>query len=180
LANHRQNVRDDSINLEPFVPILISPRTPGLAYDDIPIHENLIILTGTDPWAIFDKERCTITDFEQRANFRRAYRQMITDRIKAIDDVDDANVTITYPEQVLFHSEQNPVTASVIITSKSGSDITRNPKKIEDIQKLLKTAVGGLQDENIIITDNFGFFFFLVFNEEKHRMDTQTVKETQG
>ncbi|MDR2575173.1 MAG: flagellar M-ring protein FliF [Treponema sp.] len=119
------------------------------------VREDLVP-KGTDPWAIFDKERWTATDFTNDVNFRRAQTQMITNHIKALDDVDNANVTIVVPERVLFAPEQNPVSASVIITPKPGSDITTNRKKVEGIQKLLKYAVEGLKDENIVITDHNG------------------------
>jgi flagellar M-ring protein FliF len=124
------------------------------------IREDLIP-SGTDPWAIFDRERWSITDFERNVNLRRAITQMITDHIKAIDDVDDANVTVVFPERELFRSDQNPVTASVIIIPKPGSDIIQNRKKVEGIQKTLKFAVEGLKDENIVITDQSG----LVLND---------------
>jgi len=119
------------------------------------IREDLIP-QGTDPWAIFDRDRWTITDFERNVNLRRAITQMVTDHIKALDDIDNANVTIVVPEDRLFASEQNPVSASVIITQKPGSDIIQNRKKIEGIQKLLKYAIEGLRDENIVITDHTG------------------------
>ena len=113
-----------------------------------------LIPQDTDPWAIFDRDRWTITDFERNVNLRRAITQMVTDHIKALDDVDNANVAIVVPEDRLFVSEQNPVSASVMITPKPGSDISTNRKKIEGIQKLLKFAIEGLKDENIVITDH--------------------------
>ncbi|MDR1219305.1 MAG: flagellar M-ring protein FliF [Treponema sp.] len=119
------------------------------------IREDLIP-QGTDPWAIFDRERWTLTDFERNVNLQRAIRQMVTDHIKALEDVDDANVTLVIPRQELFTADQNPVSASVIITPKPGSDITENRKKLEGIQKILKFAVEGLKDENIVITDQRG------------------------
>jgi flagellar M-ring protein FliF len=119
------------------------------------IREDLIP-SGTDPWAIFDRERWTLTDFERNVNLQRAIKQMITDHIKALDEVDDANVSIVMPKRELFASDQNPVTASVILTPRPGSDITENRKKIEGIQKLLKFALEGLKDENIVITDQNG------------------------
>ncbi|MDR1900753.1 MAG: flagellar M-ring protein FliF [Treponema sp.] len=119
------------------------------------IREDLIP-SGIDPWQIFDRERWTITDFERKVNLRRAITQMVRDHIKALDEVDDASVTIVMPETRLLRSEQNPVTASVTIIPKPGSEITRNRKQIEGIQKILKFAVEGLQDENIVITDNAG------------------------
>jgi flagellar M-ring protein FliF len=120
-----------------------------------------LIPQGIDPWAIFDRERWTITDFERNVNLRRAIAQIVTDHIRALDDVDNANVTIVMPESRLFASEQNPVSASVIITPKPGSDIIENRRKIEGIQKLLKFAIEGLRDENIVITDHTG----LVLND---------------
>ncbi|MDR2375122.1 MAG: flagellar M-ring protein FliF [Treponema sp.] len=119
------------------------------------VREDLIP-TGTDPWAIFDQERWTITDFERNVNFRRAQTQMVTDHIKALDEIDDADVTVVFPERTLFRSEQNPTTASVIITPRPGSDIITNRKKIEGIQKLLRFAIEGLTDTNIVITDQGG------------------------
>jgi flagellar M-ring protein FliF len=119
------------------------------------VREDLVP-KGIDPWAIFDKERWTARDFTDNVNFRRAQTQMITNHIKALDDVDNANVTIVVPDRVLFAPEQNPVTASVIITPKPGSDITTNRKKVEGIQKLLKLAIEGLKDENIVIVDYNG------------------------
>ncbi|MDR1869879.1 MAG: flagellar M-ring protein FliF [Treponema sp.] len=120
-----------------------------------------LVPTGTDPWQIFDKDRWTITDFERNVNFQRAQRRMITDHIMAIDDVDNADVNIVWPKRELFASDQNPVSASVTIFPKPGSDIAQNRKKIEGVQKLLKFAIEGLRDENIVITDNNG----LVLND---------------
>jgi flagellar M-ring protein FliF len=119
------------------------------------IREDLVP-SGIDPWDIFDRERWTITDFERNVNLRRAITQMVTDHIKALDDVDDASVTIVMPADRLFASEQNPVTASVVITPRPGSDIVQNRKKVEGIQKLLKFAVEGLKDEHITIADHTG------------------------
>ncbi|MDR2783581.1 MAG: flagellar M-ring protein FliF [Treponema sp.] len=119
------------------------------------IREDLIP-QGTDPWAVFDRERWTLTDFERNVNLQRAITQMVTDHIKALDEVDDAKVTLVIPKKELFEADQNPVSASVIITPKPGSDITENRKKIEGIQKILKFAVEGLNDENIVITDQRG------------------------
>jgi flagellar M-ring protein FliF len=119
------------------------------------IREDLIP-SGTDPWQLFDRDRWTITDFERNVNLRRAITTMVRDHIKALDDVDDVNVTIVQPERELFLQDQDPVTASVIITPKPGSDITQNRKKIEGVQKILKFAVQGLKDENIVIADQYG------------------------
>ncbi len=119
------------------------------------IREDLIP-QNVDPWAIFDVERWTLTDFERNVNKRRAIIEEVRQHIKAIDDIDDASVVVNIPETTLFSADQNPVTASVIIYPKPGSDITTNRKKVEGIQKILKFAVTGLKDENITIADSTG------------------------
>jgi flagellar M-ring protein FliF len=140
------------------------------------IRENLIP-SGIDPWAIFDVERWTITDWERNVNFRRAHTQMITNHIKALDDVDDANVVIVMPERTLFGADQNPVSASVAITPKPGSDILENRNKIKGIQRLLQLAIEGLKEENIVITDIYGNTLNDFAGMEA--MDTQSLIERQ-
>jgi flagellar M-ring protein FliF len=118
-------------------------------------RENLIPV-GMDPWAIFDRERWTITDFERNVNLQRAITQMLTDHITALDEVDNAEVMIVIPEDRLFVSDQNPTTASVSITPSPGSSLAENRRAIEGIQRLIRFAVEGLLDENIVITDHRG------------------------
>jgi flagellar M-ring protein FliF len=134
------------------------------------IREDLIP-QGTDPWAIFDRDRWTITDFERDVNFRRSITAMVTAHIKSLDDVDNANVTIVMPERTLFTADQNPTTATVILTPRPGSDIRENKKKIEGVQKIVKFAVEGLADENIVITDSNG----LVLNDFEGMADYERV-----
>ncbi|MDR0708698.1 MAG: flagellar M-ring protein FliF, partial [Spirochaetaceae bacterium] len=135
--------------------IMVPDETAARRMRAVLIREDLIP-TGTDPWAIFDLERWTITDFERNVNLRRAIEQSVTEHIEALDDVDNADVRIVQPSKELFAQDQDPVTASVIITPKPGSDIIQNRKKIEGVQKILKFAIQGLGDENIVIADQNG------------------------
>ena len=120
------------------------------------LNEADLIPKGTDPWALFDIERWTITDFERDVNLQRSITKQLEQHILALDDVDNVNVTLVVPKTELFVEDQNPTTASVIITPKPGSDFATNRKKIEGVQRLIKVAVAGLKDENIVIADNNG------------------------
>jgi flagellar M-ring protein FliF len=100
---------------------------------------------------------------------------MVTDHIKAIDDIDNADVTIVTPARELFSADQNPVSASVIIIPKPGSDIITDRKKIEGIQKILKFSVEGLKDENIVITNQNG----LVLNDFEGMKDFDRIAKTE-
>jgi len=135
--------------------ISVADETVARRMRAILIREDLIP-QNVDPWAIFDVERWTLTDFERNVNKRRAIIEEVRQHIKALDDVDDASVVVNIPETTLFSADQNPVSASIIIYPKPGSDITTNRKKVEGIQKILKFAVEGLKDENISIADSSG------------------------
>jgi len=135
------------------------------------IREDLIP-PRTDPWAIFDVERWTITDFERDVNLRRAITRQLESHVLALDDVDAVSVTLVVPEAQLFVEDQNPVTASVIITPKPGSDIAGNRRKIQGIVKLIRLAVAGLAEENIVITDQNG----LVLNDFEGLEDVDRIE----
>ncbi len=120
------------------------------------LTEEDLIPKGTDPWALFDTERWTTTDFERDVNLQRAITRQLEQHILALDDVDNVSVTLVVPKKELFTEDQNPTTASVILTPKVGSDIATNRKKIEGIQRLITLAVAGLKAENIVITDQNG------------------------
>jgi flagellar M-ring protein FliF len=141
-----------SVKVTPDGIVRVADRTTARRMKAILISED-IIPAKIDPW--------TITDLERNVNLQRAQRRMITEHLKAIDGVDDVSVNILWPRKTLFTTEQNPVTASVVIFPTPGSDITQNRKKIKSIQKILKLAIEGLEDENIVIVDQFG----LVLND---------------
>jgi len=115
-----------------------------------------IITDSTDPWALFDEDRWTLTDFDRNVNLRRAIIGSMEQHIEALDDVDSAKITLVMPEKELFQDQQDPVTASVIITPRPGSDIAENRKKVEGIVKLIQFGVQGLLPENITIMDFSG------------------------
>jgi len=145
------------------VQVTVTPDNVVRVQDEQTARRMRVILVSEDllpskinPWEIFDKERWTITDLERKVNLQRAQQRMIIEHIKAIEGIDNVELNIVWPEKTLFRSEQNPVSAAVTIIPSPGSDITQNRKKIEGMQKLLKSAIEGLKDENITITDNYG------------------------
>jgi flagellar M-ring protein FliF len=115
-----------------------------------------LIPEETSPWDVFKMDRWTVTDFERNVKLRQAITRNLEQHIEAIEDVDSAQVTLVLPEDTLFQEDQNPVTASVIVTPAPGSDITENRKKIEGIEKLVMKAVEGLSQDNLVISDQNG------------------------
>ena len=149
LRLNQENVR---VTVTPTGMVQVPDEVTAKRMRAILISEDLIP-GGVDPWQIFDRERWTITDMERNINWQRAQQKMIIEHIKAIDDVDDVSLTIVWPKEVLFLADQNPASASAVITPKPGSKLAENRKQVEGIQRLLKYAIEGLKDENILILD---------------------------
>ncbi|MCK4514844.1 MAG: flagellar M-ring protein FliF, partial [Spirochaetaceae bacterium] len=135
--------------------IVVDDEATARRARSILVREDLVP-PETDPWDIFDVERWTQTDFERNINLQRALTRQLELHIEALADVDNASVTIAFPEDRLFLEEQNPITASVILTPKPGSDIRENRAKVEGIEKLIQFAIEGLTPANITITDLTG------------------------
>jgi len=107
-----------------------------------------------DPWNFFtNMERWTLTDFDRDVNLQRVLKINLEQHISALNDVDSTKVSLVIPKEQLFAEDQMPVTASVIIQPKPGSDISENRDKVEGIVKLIQFAVEGLSVENITIMD---------------------------
>jgi flagellar M-ring protein FliF len=115
-----------------------------------------LIPQEASPWDVFKMDRWSVTDFERNVNLRQAITRNLEQHIQSLQDVDSVQVTLVLPENALFQEDQNPVTASVIITPTPGSDIAENRNKIEGIEKLVMFAVEGLEKDNVVISNQNG------------------------
>lgn len=132
---------------------LVSDSQTARRARGILVREDLIP-SGTDPWALFDVQRWTITQLQEDVNFKRSITKDLENHIKAMDDVDAVSVTLVLPKKEIVAELQDPTTASVIITPRPGSDIVENKRKVQGIERLIQFAVQGLQAENITILDD--------------------------
>jgi flagellar M-ring protein FliF len=135
--------------------IYVRDKTTAKRMVSLLVREDLIPQEAS-PWDVFKMDQWTVTDFERNVNLRQAITRSVEDHIEALEDVDAAEVSLVLPEDALFQEDQNPVTASIIITPRPNSDIRENKNKIKGIQKLIQLAVEGLLEENIVITDHQG------------------------
>jgi flagellar M-ring protein FliF len=109
-----------------------------------------------DPWSLFDMQRWTTTKMEQDVNLQRSVSRQLKQHIESLDDIDKAEVAIAFPKDQLFQEDKSPVTASVVLLVKPGSDMSTNQRKIQGIVRLVQFAVPELKSENITITDSNG------------------------
>ncbi len=115
-----------------------------------------VLPSGIKGWELFDTQAWTTTDFERDVNKRRAIIGEITRHIKLLDDVEDVSIQVTMPEPQLYFDNEEPYTASVIITPAPFSDILTSKKKIQGIVSLIAFGVDRLKPEGVVVTDNHG------------------------
>ncbi|MCL2520936.1 MAG: flagellar M-ring protein FliF, partial [Spirochaetaceae bacterium] len=108
-----------------------------------------------DPWHLFDVNRWTTNQFLDNVNLQRSLTESLRQHIESLNDIDQAMVNLAVPRDRLFLQDQDPITVSVVITARPGSDITTNMHKIRGLNDLIQFAIPGLQADNITITDSF-------------------------
>ncbi len=126
------------------------------AYLRMKIGQAGILPSDIKGWELFDTQTWTTTDFERDVNKRRAIIGEITRHIKLLDDVEDVSIQVTMPEPQLYLDNEEPYTASVIITPAPFSDILTSKKKIQGIINLIAFGVDRLKPEGVVVTDNHG------------------------
>ncbi|MCQ2592182.1 MAG: flagellar M-ring protein FliF, partial [Treponema sp.] len=147
----QENVKADADN--GF--INVSDDVTARRMREILISENLVP-SSIDPWAGFYDRSWSTTDADQNVKLKNTIQKQLKAHIEAISDVQMADVNIVLPEKQLFTADQDPVTASVLIKTTPTSDLLSSKKRILGIQRLILTAVEGLKEENLVITDEDG------------------------
>ena len=122
---------------------------------DILITEGLVP-SNIDPFAGYFDRGWSTTDADQNVKKSIAIQKTLKQHIEAIDDIVKADVTLDLPPDKVFKSQQNPISASVILTFTPMSDMRNSAQKIKGLEKIIMTAVSGLKKENLTIADSEG------------------------
>lgn len=113
-----------------------------------------VLSGGGVGFEIFDESNFGATDFTNRVNFVRAMEGELSRTIGRLEPVNSATVKIAMPEEELFTSEQDPTTASVVLSMRTGAELT--PAQVRGVSRLVANAVPGLEADAITITDSRG------------------------
>jgi flagellar M-ring protein FliF len=103
---------------------------------------------------IFDKPNFGMSDFVQRANFKRAVEGELARTISQLDQVEHARVLIVPPENRLLVDSQRKPTASVFVRVRGNGQLS--PSTVNSIRSLVANAVEGLQANHVSVVDNQG------------------------
>lgn len=138
-----------------------------------------IIPADVKSWDLFDNQPFTTTDFERKINVRRAITASIKKHLEMIDDIESADVVISFGEEKYFADDLRnfPLTASVVITPSPGSDISGNKTKIKGLRDLVAKGVDQLLPENVVILNYLGEVLTDKLSETDEESNIRLAKE---
>lgn len=103
-------------------------------------------------YEILDDQGLSVSDFRQRVDYRRALEGELARTLAAMDGVAAATVHLVTPERELFAERQEPVTASVLLSTSRGLSQT----EVEAVTFLVGSSVEGLETGHITVADAGG------------------------
>lgn len=110
--------------------------------------------TGRIGFELFDKTNLGITDFTEHVNYRRALEGELERSIKALSEVEQARVHVTFPKDSVFLDSREPAKASVLVRLRPAAHLT--PQNVVAIANLVASAVEGLTPEYVSVLDMQG------------------------
>jgi flagellar M-ring protein FliF len=109
------------------------------------------VRSGADPegYELLDGQGLNVSDFRQRVDYQRALEGELERTLLTMDDITSATVHLVLPEETLFAEDEEPVTASVLLSSGR----TLGELEIETVTFLVSAAVEGLDTKNVTVAD---------------------------
>jgi len=110
--------------------------------------------SGRIGFEIFDKTNLGMTDFAEHVNYRRALEGELERSVMALNEVEQARVHISFPEESVFQDSRRPAKASVLLRIRGGAQLPETA--IPAITHLIASAVEGLAPEAVSVLDMRG------------------------
>ena len=82
--------------------------------------------SGRIGFEIFDKTNLGMTDFAEHVNYRRALEGELERSVMALNEVEQARVHISFPQESVFQEARQPAKASVLLRLRGGGATARN------------------------------------------------------
>ncbi|MDR2945163.1 MAG: flagellar M-ring protein FliF [Candidatus Adiutrix sp.] len=125
----------------------VSATRIDLAVKGLPSQSNV-------GFEIFDNQKLGVTDLVQKTNLMRAVSGELERAISSLTEIDSAKVLLSIPKETLFIEEQKEPTASVVIKTRPGAELTK--PQLLGIVNLVTASVSGLTPENVSVVDTDG------------------------
>lgn len=109
---------------------------------------------GSEGYSLLDKQGITTSDFQQQVQYQRALEGELTKTIGAIDGVTAAVVHLAIPRKSVFIEEQTPPTASVLVKTLPGKELTS--QQVRAVVHLVSASIAGMTPEAVTVADTAG------------------------
>jgi flagellar M-ring protein FliF len=103
---------------------------------------------------VFDRQSFGATNFVEQTNFRRALEGELARTISSLGTVERARVHIAMGKRSLYARQDDPPTASIVVTLKAGAKLTSHQRR--GIVNMVASSVDGLTAENVALVDGNG------------------------
>ncbi len=103
-------------------------------------------------YELLDEEGLSVSDFRQRVDYQRALEGELARTLQAMEEISAATVHLVIPEPALFTEDEQPVTASVLLTTAQPLDVLA----VESVIYLVASSVEGLTPEGVTVADVSG------------------------
>ncbi len=103
---------------------------------------------------LFDRQSFGTTNFVEQTNFRRAVEGELARTIASLGIVDRARVHIAMGKRSLYTRQDEPPTASVVLTLVAGQQLSSTQRR--GIVNMVASSVDGLTADNVALVDGNG------------------------
>ena len=121
----------------------------ALAGQDLPAGNS-----STSGYSLLDKQSLSTSDFKEQTDFKRAMEGELDNTLEAMDGVQTAVVHLAIPQKQVFSDQQDPTTASVLLSLKPGT--TLSTEQVQAVVHLVAASIDGLDPNNVTVTDQTG------------------------
>ncbi|MGA2849815.1 MAG: flagellar basal-body MS-ring/collar protein FliF [Terracidiphilus sp.] len=111
------------------------------------------IKSGRLGFEIFDKPNWVGSEFDEQVNFQRALEGELEHTVGSLSDIESARVHLVLAHDSLFHEQERPAKASVVIKLRRRSLADGEP---DAIRNLVASAVDGLTPDHVVLVDAAG------------------------
>ena len=105
-------------------------------------------------YSILDKQDLSTSKFKEQTDYKRAMEGELTRTIEAINGVKTAVVHLALPQKEVFSDQQQPATASVLVSTAAGD--TLSAEQVQAIVHLVSSSVEGLSVDQVTVADAKG------------------------
>ncbi|HVS67335.1 MAG TPA: flagellar basal-body MS-ring/collar protein FliF [Mycobacteriales bacterium] len=130
----------------------ISVPRNKVAAEHVSVGAAGIVTGGNASWGIIDKESLTTSSFQQQVDYQQALEGELASALESMSGISNAKIDLVLPQQQLFASDQQPATASVLLTTDSSFTSSQVPAVVN----LVASGVQNLAPEDVTVTDTNG------------------------